>query len=162
MIVGFLSPGIIDPIWWPLVSRWVFRVGVSFGLFRWGEVVGLLPTREAGNRCVAVQKEILLAIPSETIPPTHCHCVYGASAHQASFSVPPNTCLFPSGHGCSLHPITMFGSTLVKQGQAKPDIVANYISGLRSYHVKHNMSVEVFDNPLLEWITNEETDFFLK
>lgn len=50
--VGLLSPVIIDSVWLPLISRWGFRVGVSFGLFRCGKGVGLLPIREARSRFV--------------------------------------------------------------------------------------------------------------
>ena len=49
-----------------------------------------------------------------------------------SFSVSPSACLLTSGPRPSLHPTTIFGSTLLKQGKIESDTVTNCLSGLSS------------------------------
>ncbi len=41
----------------------------------------------------------------------------------------------------------IFGSTLPKQGQIKPDTVLSYLSTIKSYHIKSRLSLGGFDNP---------------
>lgn len=39
----------------------------------------------------------------------------------------------------------IFGSTITKQGQVKPDIVLSYLSALKSYHIDRQLSLKVDD-----------------
>lgn len=46
----------------------------------------------------------------------------------------------------------VFGSSLPKQGQVKPDTVQNYLSGLKSYHIDCRLSLSGFDSPRMALI----------
>lgn len=41
----------------------------------------------------------------------------------------------------------IFGNTLLKQGQVKPDKVLSYLSALKSYHIDKRLSLKNFDDP---------------
>ncbi len=47
---------------------------------------------------------------------------------------------------------SIFGSTLPKQGQIKPDAVLSYLSALKSYHIDRRLSPGVFDDPRMALI----------
>lgn len=40
----------------------------------------------------------------------------------------------------------IFGSTLPKQGQIKPETVASYLSALKSYHINRRISLKGFND----------------
>ena len=46
----------------------------------------------------------------------------------------------------------IFGSTLPKQGQIKPDAVLSYLSALKSYHIDRRLSLGGFDDPRMALI----------
>ncbi len=46
----------------------------------------------------------------------------------------------------------IFGSTLPKQGQIKPNAVLSYISALKSYHIDKSLSRGSFDDPRMAFI----------
>ena len=46
-------------------------------------------------------------------------------------------------------PNRIFGSILPKQGQLKPETVANYLSTLKSYYIDRRMSLKGFDDPCM-------------
>ena len=68
----------------------------------------------------------------------------------------------------TIEPITewaaqrIFGGSSPKQGQVKPDTVASYLSGLRSYHVDHHWPVTVFEDLRLARILQGGRSLFPK
>lgn len=46
----------------------------------------------------------------------------------------------------------IFGSSLPKQGQVKPDTVQSYLSGIKSYHIDRRLSLSDFDSPRMALI----------
>ena len=46
----------------------------------------------------------------------------------------------------------IFGSTLPKQGQVKPETMGTYLSTLKSYHIYRHLSLEAFDTPQIALI----------
>lgn len=46
----------------------------------------------------------------------------------------------------------IYGSTLPKQGQIKPDTVLSYLSALKSYHIDRRLSLKGFDDPRMALI----------
>ncbi len=54
----------------------------------------------------------------------------------------------------------IYGSTLPKQGQIKPDIVMNYLSALKSYYINQHLSLKGFDNPRMALIIKERRKLF--
>lgn len=46
----------------------------------------------------------------------------------------------------------IYGSTLPKQGQIKPDTVSSYLSALKSYHIDRRLSLKGFDDPRMALI----------
>lgn len=57
-------------------------------------------------------------------------------------------------------PNRIFGSTLLKQVQVKPNTVQSYFSGLKSYHIDRQMSFQEFDSPCLALIIKEGKRLF--
>lgn len=56
----------------------------------------------------------------------------------------------------------IFGSTLPKQGQVKPEIVKSYFSALKSYHIDCHLSLKAFDIPRIALINKGEKRLFPK
>lgn len=54
----------------------------------------------------------------------------------------------------------IYGSTTPKLGRIKADTLQRYLSGLRSYHVDHNLPTQVFESPRLAWILNSGRRLF--
>jgi hypothetical protein len=54
----------------------------------------------------------------------------------------------------------LYGSTLRKQGKIKPVIIQGYLSGLKSYHVNHKYSIDVFDDLRLIRLLKEDKRLF--
>lgn len=48
----------------------------------------------------------------------------------------------------------VFGSSIPKQGQIKPNTLQGYLSALRSWHVDHNLPIEVFSSPRINRVLN--------
>ena len=46
----------------------------------------------------------------------------------------------------------IFGSTLPKQGQVKPETVSSYLSALKSYHIDRQLSLEGLNDPRMALI----------
>ncbi len=44
-------------------------------------------------------------------------------------------------------PYRIYGSTIPKQGQVKPDTISSYLSALKSYNIDSHLSLEAFDTP---------------
>lgn len=41
----------------------------------------------------------------------------------------------------------IYGSTLPKQGQVKPEAMSSYLFALKSYHIDRHLSLEAFNTP---------------
>ncbi len=54
----------------------------------------------------------------------------------------------------------IYGSTLSKQGQIKPDTVASYFSALKSYHIDRRLCLKDFDDPQMALIIKGEKRIF--
>ncbi len=56
----------------------------------------------------------------------------------------------------------IFGSTLPKQGQIKPDAVLSYLLALKSYHINRRLSLGDFDDPRMTLIIKGRRRLFLR
>ncbi len=56
----------------------------------------------------------------------------------------------------------IFGSTLPKQGQVKPETVGTYLSALKSYHIDCHLSLEAFEIPQIALIRKAGKKLFPK
>lgn len=56
----------------------------------------------------------------------------------------------------------IYGSTIPKQGQVKPEMMSSYLSALKSYHIDRHLSLEVFDTPRIPLIIKGRKRLFPK
>lgn len=56
----------------------------------------------------------------------------------------------------------IFGSTLPKQSQIKPETAASYLSALKSYHIDRYLSLEAFNTPRIALIIKGSKRLFFK
>ena len=56
----------------------------------------------------------------------------------------------------------IYGSTIPKQGQVKPETMSNYLSALKSYHIDRHLSLEAFDTPRIALIIKGGKKLFPK
>ena len=55
----------------------------------------------------------------------------------------------------------IFRSPIPRQGQVKPNTMQGYLSTLRSYHVDHNLPIQVFSSPRIERLLQGARYLFL-
>ena len=54
----------------------------------------------------------------------------------------------------------IYRTTLLKQGQIKPDTVLNYLSALKSYHIDRRLSLKGFDDQWMAFIIKGKRRLF--
>lgn len=54
----------------------------------------------------------------------------------------------------------IYRSTILKQGQVKPEIISSYFYALKSYHIDCHFSLEDFDTSHIALIIKDEKRFF--